>query len=137
MLLPDGPEGARSEDDRIRGTNLHGLLDSPEACAAMLRWAGLPAPETVDIAATVEQSLDRVGGAFRFGGLIRARSIEYGCSACSTYVDPLDQTRRPARSLRPYPLNLAILALCAIRSGDPHGRLPVAFRFLPNAIHQV
>lgn len=27
--------------DRILGTYLHGLFDSPSACAALLSWAGL------------------------------------------------------------------------------------------------
>jgi len=63
LMLSTGPEGARSSDDRVRGTYLHGLLDSPEACAAVLAWAGLSTPRRVDVASAVDQSLDRVADA--------------------------------------------------------------------------
>ena len=63
LALPRGPEGACSDDDRIRGTYLHGLLDSPDACTTILQWAGLPDPERVDVVAALEQNLDRVADA--------------------------------------------------------------------------
>ena len=34
-------DGALSEDGQILATYLHGLFDTPEACQALLRWAGL------------------------------------------------------------------------------------------------
>ncbi|NMM39057.1 MAG: cobyric acid synthase [Glaciimonas sp.] len=57
------PEGARSTDDQILGTYLHGLFDSPEACAALLRWAGLETDNSVDLGQLREQSLNRIADA--------------------------------------------------------------------------
>jgi adenosylcobyric acid synthase len=57
------PEGALSEDGRILGTYLHGLFDTPQACAALLRWAGLRDAEGVDLAALRERSLNRIADA--------------------------------------------------------------------------
>jgi adenosylcobyric acid synthase len=54
------PEGACSQDDQILGTYLHGLFDTPEACAALLNWAGLHSDHSVDLAQLREQSLDRL-----------------------------------------------------------------------------
>ncbi|MET3137491.1 adenosylcobyric acid synthase [Undibacterium sp. GrIS 1.2] len=56
-------EGSRSPDDQILGSYLHGLFDHPEACAALLAWAGLKTEVTVDLAALREQSIDRVADA--------------------------------------------------------------------------
>jgi adenosylcobyric acid synthase len=58
-------EGARSEDDQILGTYLHGVFDAPDACAALLRWAGLHTDTTVDSARLREASLDRIADASR------------------------------------------------------------------------
>ncbi|HEY0847434.1 MAG TPA: cobyric acid synthase [Noviherbaspirillum sp.] len=57
------PEGARSADDRVMGTYLHGLFDLPEALDALLHWAGLEDIEPVDIDALREESIDRVADA--------------------------------------------------------------------------
>ncbi|MBA5640279.1 cobyric acid synthase [Duganella sp. LX20W] len=59
------PEGARSEDGQVLGTYLHGLFDTPQACAALLRWAGLHSTATVDTAQLREASLDRIAEASR------------------------------------------------------------------------
>lgn len=56
-------EGARSSDGQIIGTYLHGLFDLPDACAALLRWAGLDSAHIVDTAALREASLDRLADA--------------------------------------------------------------------------
>jgi len=56
-------EGACSEDGQILGTYLHGLFDAPQACAALLRWAGMRSETTVDIAQLREDSLDRIADA--------------------------------------------------------------------------
>ena len=56
-------EGARSADDQILGTYLHGLFDHQEACAALLEWAGLQSAIQIDLAALREQSIDRVADA--------------------------------------------------------------------------
>ncbi|MBA5608761.1 cobyric acid synthase [Duganella sp. FT3S] len=59
------PEGACSEDGQVLGTYLHGLFDTPQACGALLRWAGLNSSTTVDTAQLREASLDRIAEASR------------------------------------------------------------------------
>ena len=56
-------EGACSADGQVMGTYLHGLFDHPDACAALLRWAGLHTEQRVDTAALREASLDRIADA--------------------------------------------------------------------------
>lgn len=56
-------EGALSLDGKILGTYLHGLFDAPQACAALLRWAGLDSQCEVDTARLREDSLDRLADA--------------------------------------------------------------------------
>jgi adenosylcobyric acid synthase len=64
IMLDDGrPEGALSEDGQVFATYLHGLFDEPEACAALLAWAGLERPMTVDYAALREESIERLADA--------------------------------------------------------------------------
>ena len=69
VMLAERTEGAISPDGQIAGSYLHGLFDTPEACAALLRWAGVariapsdyPARRAADLerlADTVEQYLD-------------------------------------------------------------------------------
>ncbi|RSZ55181.1 cobyric acid synthase [Massilia atriviolacea] len=58
-------EGARSADDQILGSYLHGMFDHPQACAALLRWAGLDSSSTVDTSALREASLERIAEAAR------------------------------------------------------------------------
>jgi len=61
LSLDDGrPDGAMSADGRILGTYLHGLFEEPEACTALLRWAGLAAPVAIDHAQQREQMLERL-----------------------------------------------------------------------------
>ena len=57
------PEGARSADDQIMGSYLHGLFDLPEAMSALLHWAGLGDITPVDLAELREKSLDRIADA--------------------------------------------------------------------------
>ncbi len=63
LMLEHGPDGARSADDRILATYLHGLFDQPEALAALLAWAGLERPRPLDIHALREASIDRLADA--------------------------------------------------------------------------
>ncbi|MES2935613.1 MAG: cobyric acid synthase [Pseudomonadota bacterium] len=64
VFIIDGrPEGARSDDAQVMGTYLHGLFDTPDACAALLDWAGMKSEKKVDLPALREQSLDRIADA--------------------------------------------------------------------------
>jgi adenosylcobyric acid synthase len=57
--LADGrDDGAISADGSIAATYLHGLFDAPDACVALLRWAGLADARPVDRAALREQALN-------------------------------------------------------------------------------
>jgi adenosylcobyric acid synthase len=64
VILEHGrSDGALSEDGQILGTYLHGLFERPSACMALLRWAGLSQPLSVDHPARREQMLDRLADA--------------------------------------------------------------------------
>lgn len=65
FLIDGRKEGARSVDGQILGTYLHGLFDHADACAELLRWAGLRSEHRVDTAALREASLDRIADAAR------------------------------------------------------------------------
>jgi len=54
------PDGAVSADGQILSTYVHGLFDTPAACAALLAWAGLSDAEEIDYPALREASLDRL-----------------------------------------------------------------------------
>ena len=54
------PDGALSDDGQILATYVHGLFDSPDACAALLEWAGLSGAQRVDYPALREASLERL-----------------------------------------------------------------------------
>lgn len=53
-------DGAVSEDGQVAGAYLHGLFDSPAACAALLQWAGLANPRRLDRGQMREASLERL-----------------------------------------------------------------------------
>ena len=52
--------GVMSADGQVAGCYLHGVFDHPEACSALLRWAGLQEPVAIDRAALRERELDRL-----------------------------------------------------------------------------
>lgn len=56
------PDGAVSDDRQVAGTYLHGLFDEPEACEAILSWAGINAQsaQSVDYQSHRLQQLDRL-----------------------------------------------------------------------------
>ena len=59
--LDDGrTDGTISADGQIVATYLHGVFESPQACAALLGWAGLRAPQQLDYHALREQNLERL-----------------------------------------------------------------------------
>jgi adenosylcobyric acid synthase len=57
------PDGAISEDRQILATYVHGVFDEPAACAALLRWAGLHAPQHHDLAQLRARSIERLADA--------------------------------------------------------------------------
>ena len=57
------PDGALSADGQILATYLHGLFDAPEACAALLRWAGVGDAMPVDHHARRLASIDKLADA--------------------------------------------------------------------------
>jgi adenosylcobyric acid synthase len=54
------PDGAISADGQLLATYVHGLFDTPSACAALLAWAGLADADEIDYPALREASLDRL-----------------------------------------------------------------------------
>ncbi|ANJ73287.1 cobyric acid synthase [Ralstonia insidiosa] len=59
VRLDDGrADGAVSPDGQILATYLHGLFDAPEACRALLAWAGVRDAQAQDYAALREASLE-------------------------------------------------------------------------------
>ncbi|MBM7060721.1 cobyric acid synthase [Pseudomonas sp. UL073] len=61
VQLADGrSDGAQSADGQILGTYLHGLFETPAACSALLRWAGLREVQVVDYHALRERDIERL-----------------------------------------------------------------------------
>ena len=62
LLVLDGErrEGVISKKRQVPGTSVHGLFETPEACAALLRWTGLAAPIPIDHEDRREYSLARL-----------------------------------------------------------------------------
>jgi adenosylcobyric acid synthase len=56
-------DGARSADDQVLATYLHGVFEVPEACDALLRWMGLRKPNSVDHALLREIAINRLADA--------------------------------------------------------------------------
>ena len=61
VKLEDGREdGAVSADNQVAGSYLHGLFDHPQACRALLEWAGLSDARGLDREAIRERELNRL-----------------------------------------------------------------------------
>ena len=60
--LDGNDDGAVAEDGLVAGTYVHGLFDRPEACDALLAWAGYRNPNlgAVDFQTTREAGIDRI-----------------------------------------------------------------------------
>ncbi len=65
FMIDGRGEGAVSADGALLGSYLHGMFDAPDACAALLRWAGLHSDAVVDTARLREESLDKIADAAR------------------------------------------------------------------------
>lgn len=61
-ILDEGEraDGAISEDGQILGTYVHGLFEAPDACEALLKWAGLRAPQRIDHTTVRESAIERL-----------------------------------------------------------------------------
>jgi adenosylcobyric acid synthase len=74
------PDGARSLDDQVLATYVHGIFDDPDACVALLAWAGLDGALRIDCRELRERSIDRVADTIAantdlgalFGRMLRA-----------------------------------------------------------------
>ncbi len=60
MLEGSRADGAISDDGQILGSYVHGLFEAPDACAALLRWAGLREPQRVDYRSVRERAIERL-----------------------------------------------------------------------------
>ena len=61
VQLNDGrSDGALSADDQVLGTYLHGLFETPAACSALLRWAGLVEVQAFDYHGLRERDIERL-----------------------------------------------------------------------------
>jgi len=61
VLLEEGPDGEISADGQVLGTYVHGLFDRPEACSALLAWAGLESEAAApDMRLLREQGIERL-----------------------------------------------------------------------------
>ena len=63
FVIDGRPEGARSADEQVLGSYLHGMFDTPQACSALLRWAGLDSEAVVDTEQLRQDSLERIADA--------------------------------------------------------------------------
>ena len=63
VQLSSRTDGARSEDDQVLGTYLHGLFDDAGACAGLLRWTGVVEPRPFDYVAVREREIEGLADA--------------------------------------------------------------------------
>jgi adenosylcobyric acid synthase len=53
-------DGARSADDQIIGSYLHGLFDESDTRNSLLKWAGVKDVAALDYASVIESNIDRL-----------------------------------------------------------------------------
>ncbi|MDO6620531.1 MULTISPECIES: cobyric acid synthase [unclassified Shewanella] len=54
------PDGAVCPQNQVLGTYLHGVFDEPQACNALLNWAGYQQQKAQDMSALREENLNRL-----------------------------------------------------------------------------
>ncbi len=60
----DHTDGFINADNNIIGSYLHGLFDAPDACNALLKWAGLNSEAEFDYQAVCEHQIQRLADVF-------------------------------------------------------------------------
>ncbi len=60
VRLANYDDGAVNADNNVMGTYLHGVFDQPEACKAILNWAGFGVENVVDIKLKREQGINLI-----------------------------------------------------------------------------
>ena len=91
--LGDGrADGAISPDGQVLGTYVHGLFEEPTACSALLVWAGLAAPISLDRRQRRERALERLADAVESS--LRLRQLLGG-------IEPADEARSPPERATP------------------------------------
>jgi adenosylcobyric acid synthase len=63
LALDGKPDGAVTDNNQIFGTYLHGIFESPDACTAILAWAGMKEAKGCDFAALRDEGINRVADA--------------------------------------------------------------------------
>ena len=58
VKFSDADDGAISDDGQVAGTYVHGLFDQPEACNAVLDWAGCNSKDAIDFDALREKGIN-------------------------------------------------------------------------------
>ena len=61
--LTDRKDGALGMENQVFGTYLHGIFEEPDACGAILHWAGLRETKGCDFARMREDGINRVADA--------------------------------------------------------------------------
>jgi len=60
MLEGGRADGALSDDGQILGTYVHGIFEAPEACVALLQWAGIKGAQRLDYVSVRERAIERL-----------------------------------------------------------------------------
>ncbi len=63
IQLENHTDGVISDDGQVMGTYLHGIFESPEACQAILEWAGLKTATTTNYHKLREEGINRMADA--------------------------------------------------------------------------
>ncbi len=63
IRLDQEVDGVMSDDGQIFGTYLHGVFEEPDACTAILRWAGLKDASSIDYRLLREEGINRMADA--------------------------------------------------------------------------